>query len=307
MGHEHDHSDCNGHEHNHGMHIHPVTKNLAVAFALNLVFSIVEFAGGIWTSSIAILSDAVHDLGDTTAIGFALFLERYSRKGRDKLFSYGYGRFSALSAFFTATVLAVGSILIGIHAIQAFFETGKVHTEGMIYLAIAGVVFNGLAAVSLKGGQSLNQKAVLYHLLEDLFGWIVVLIGAVLLHFTGLSWIDPLLALLISLFILYRVAGLIRNVAKIFLQSVPAGVNMEQIEADVQSIEGVCDVHDLHAWSLDGQFHVMSLHVSVESGYSIEELEDLKEKINRYLQSVNINHSTIQFDLTEVPCELADC
>lgn len=303
--HHHDHH----HDHSHGTHIHPISRNLTIAFLLNLVFSIIEFAGGIWSSSIAVLSDAVHDFGDTTAIGLALILEKYSRKGRDQLFSYGYGRFSVLSAFLTATFLAIGSILILIHAVQSMIlQDLAVHVEAMLALAVVGVLFNGLAVLSLRGGESLNQKAVLYHLMEDLLGWIAVLIGSVIIYFTEFYWLDPALAIGVSLFILYRVVALIRNVSKIFLQSVPEGINLEDIEAGLLDFSGVQEVHDLHAWSLDGKLNVLSVHVALDQNIkTMKQSDQLKKEVIDFLHEHGIHHSTIQFDVSPENCELVDC
>lgn len=307
--HEHHHGCSHGHDHHdHGVHIHPVTENLKVAFFLNLSFTIIEFIGGWLTNSMAIMSDAVHDLGDTFAIGSALYLEKLSTKKRDDKFSYGYKRFSPLSAVINSVILLSGSIVIIIETLPRLWSPTEVHSTGMIGLAILGVVMNGLAVLKLKNSSnSHNQKAVMLHLLEDALGWIAVLIGSVLIYFTNWNWIDPLLSLGISAFVLYNAGKNLVEVSKIFLQASPKGVDVELVKEKIKGIDAVLDCHDCHLWSLDGEFHIFTIHVVIQNDLSIDQQVSIKQLVRQTLLAEGIQHATIELELSDEKCALEHC
>lgn len=303
--HSHEHHD---HSHPPGLHVHGLSKNLTLAFVLNLVFTIVEFAGGIFTGSVAIFSDAIHDFGDTCAIGVALFLERFSQKGRDASFSYGYKRFSTLSALLISGVLIVGSVIILYEAIPRLLNPIEVHKVGMIWLSIVGIFVNGLAVLKLKGDtHSHNHKAIRLHLLEDVLGWVAVLIGAIIMYFTNWYILDPILSIGIAIFILYNAIKNVKGVLKIFLQGIPAGVNLKEIERELMKISWVRAIHDIHVWSLDGQNHVLSLHVVLSDQVSLIEATELKEQMRHRIQDHGIKHTTIEVETQHEHCGHDDC
>ena len=192
-------SNTHNHSHNHS------EGNIKIAFFLNLGFTIVEIIGGLYTNSLAILSDALHDLGDSLSLGLSWYFQRLSKKGSTKKFSYGYKRFSLLGAIINSIVLVVGSIFILSKAIPELFNPEETNAQGMLYLAILGVVVNGAAVFKLRKGKSLNEKVVSLHLLEDVLGWVAVLIGSIVMIYFDLPFVDPLLSILISIFVLYNV------------------------------------------------------------------------------------------------------
>ncbi|MEO0332048.1 MAG: cation diffusion facilitator family transporter [Bacteroidota bacterium] len=299
---------CN-HDHNHHQHgrahVHPVTSNLKVAFLLNLFFTIIEFVGGALTNSVAILADAVHDLGDTFAIGSALFLENYSQKGRSKTFSFGYKRFSPLSALINSIILLVGSIIIVYESIPRLLNPEPVASEGMLYLAILGVLMNGAAVLRLKrGGNSINQRTVMLHLMEDALGWVAVLIGSGLMLVTNWVIIDPILSIGIALFILWNAFKNLRKVLMIFLQATPENMDIESIRRRLRSLNEVVDVHDTHLWTMDGQYHILSVHLVVEEDKRLNELADLRVRVYQQLSDYHIDHITIQFEVVGESCAL---
>ena len=162
-------------------------KKILIAFILNSTFSIFEFFGGLFTGSVAILSDAVHDIGDAVSIGLSYFLEKKSRKEPDEVYTYGYARFSVLGSLITTLILVTGSIFVIINAIRKFLNPSQINYDGMIAFALIGVAVNFLAAYFTHGGKSLNQKAVNLHMLEDVLGWIVVLVGAIIMKITDFA------------------------------------------------------------------------------------------------------------------------
>src|SRR5215217_2683194 len=187
--HQHGHEHCSHEHHDHSngtLHVHPIVKNMRIALVLNLTFSCIEFAGGIFTNSVAVLSDAIHDLGDSIAIAASLFLEKRAGEGRTQTFTYGKRRFSTLAAFITSLILIVGSVVIIFEAIPRFFHPEPIKVGGMLWLAVMGVIFNLLALLRLRAGsdKSLNQRAVMLHMMEDALGWLAVLVGAGIMYFT---------------------------------------------------------------------------------------------------------------------------
>ena len=179
-------------------------KNILIAFLLNISFSIIEFIGGIFTNSVAIFSDSIHDLGDALSIGISYFLEKKSKKKADNNYTYGYIRYSVLGGVITTTILLVGSVLVIIGAIKRLFNPVDINYSGMIVFGIIGVVLNFIAAYVTKEGDSINQKSVNLHMLEDVLGWIIVLIGAVVMNFTDIKVLDSIMSILVATFILYN-------------------------------------------------------------------------------------------------------
>ncbi len=308
----HDHQSHDGHHHHHGagLHTHPVVKNLTLALILNLSFTIIEFVGGAFTNSMAILSDAIHDLGDSIAIAASIWLERYSMKGRTAHFTYGNRRFSPLAATITSCILITGSILICIEAIPRLMHPQPVKTGGMLWLSILGLVFNGLAAWRLsRGERSLNQRAVMLHMIEDVLGWVAVLVGSIIMHFTAWYWIDPLLSLMVAAFVLYNAVRNVRNAFFIFLQGTPEDVHEEEIEQALLKIPMVRSIHDMHVWTMDGSFKVLSAHVVIDPSADAVQIYKVQTTALSTLLELDIQHPTVQVEPEngDADCILKDC
>ncbi len=295
MGHNHDHS----HNHSEG--------NVKVAFFLNLSFTIIEIIGGLYTNSLAILSDALHDLGDSLSLGLSWYFQKLSKKGRTKTFSYGYKRFSLLGAIINSIVLVVGSIFILTKAIPELFNPEETNVEGMLYLAILGIVVNGAAVFKLRKGETLNEKVVSLHLLEDVLGWVAVLIGSLIMMFTEAPFIDPLLSILISLFVLYNVYRNLKKSLLVILQGIPEDVSLDEIRAQLKGISEITDIHDCHFWSLDGEYNILTIHLRLDKDYKLSEQAKLKDTVRSKLKNESINHITIEFEGQDENCELEDC
>lgn len=295
MGHSHDHS------HNHA------EGNVKVAFFLNLAFTIIEIIGGIYTNSLAILSDALHDLGDSLSLGLSWYFQKLSKKGRTKRFSYGYKRFSLLGAIINSIVLVVGSIFILTKAIPELFHPEETNAEGMLYLAILGIVVNGAAVLKLRKGKSLNEKVVSLHLLEDVLGWVAVLIGSIIMMLTDAPFIDPLLSILISFFVLFNVYKNLKQSLQVVLQGIPNDVSLDTIRERLKSITQITDLHDCHVWSMDGQYNVLTMHLQLDKDYKLSEQAELKETVRSILQNESIHHITIELEQQGEPCKLNEC
>lgn len=277
-------------------------RNILVAFLLNLGFSVFEFFGGVFTGSVAILSDAVHDLGDALGIGVSWFLERKSKHAADGTYTYGYARFSVLGSVFTCGILLLGSVGVVVSAVGRLMNPVPIRYDGMIVFAVVGVAVNLAAAFVTRKGDSLNQKAVNLHMLEDVLTWLLVLVGAVVMRFTDLTVIDPLVSIGVATYIFIHAIGHLREVLDIFLEKVPEGYSVERVKERVEAVEGVCDAHHIHIRSIDGYTHAVSLHVVAEGDPA-----NLKTAVREALNEMGIAHVTMEVEAVGETCGQPQC
>ncbi len=290
------------HDHHHDHHHHGADGRIGVAFFLNFGFTIIEFIGGLLTNSTAILADAVHDLGDTLSIGLGWLLARLGRRPASAHYTYGYQRLSLLGALINALVLIAGSLWVLSEAIPRLQDPPMPDALGMTWLAILGVVVNGAAAWRLSGGRTLNEKVLNWHLLEDVLGWVAVLIVSLVLQVVEWPILDPLLSIVFTLFILVNVLRNLRTTLRLFLQGVPEAGLGEEIRAKLLALPHVTDVHHLHLWSLDGEHHVLTAHLVLDIPLSAEAQREVKDAIREACKDCDISHSTIELEQAEEPC-----
>lgn len=278
-------------------------KNILIALILNISFAIFEFFGGILTNSIAIISDAIHDMGDALSIGISYFLEKKSKQQPDKQYTYGYARYSVIGATITTVILLVGSILVIVNAIKRIFNPVIINYNGMIIFAIFGVITNFLAAYFTSKGESLNQKSVNLHMLEDVLGWLVILVGSIIIKFTSISIIDPIMSILVALFILFSSFKNLKLILDLFLEKIPNNVSIDEIREHLLRIKDIKDVHHIHIWSIDGVNNYATMHVVVVGGNKF----NVKEKVREELKEHGISHVTIEIESVEEECGDIEC
>jgi cobalt-zinc-cadmium efflux system protein len=276
-------------------------KNILIAFLLNISFSIFEFFGGLFTNSVAILSDSLHDLGDAISIGLSYFLEKKSKKKADNKYTYGYIRYSVLGGIITTSILLVGSILVIVASVKRLLNPVDINYSGMIIFAIVGVVLNLLAAIITKDGHSINQKSVNLHMLEDVLGWIVVLAGAIIMNFTDIKILDPILSILVALFILINALKNMGSILDLFLEKTPKEIDIDEIKEHILSIEGVDDIHHIHIWSMDGFNALATMHIVT----TVDNIAELKKEIREELAEHGISHAILETE-SEV-CDDTEC
>ena len=286
-------------------HEHSSAAGLRAAFLLNLAFTLIEVAGGFWTNSVAILTDALHDGGDCASLGIAWYLQKLSRKGADEGFTYGYGRFSTLGALITSVVLIIGLAVMLWHAIERLANSQEVYAPGMIAIALLGVLANGAAVLKTRRGTSLNERMVSWHLLEDVMGWVAVLIGAIAMSIWRVPVLDPLLSIGIAVFVLWNVVRNLRRVGAVFLQHAPSSFPMDEFERKLQGLPKVASHHHVHSWTIDGERHVLSLHVVMQSDATRDEIIDTKRRIRTELTGKHFQHVTVDVELEGESC--VDC
>ena len=264
-----------------------------VAFFLNLSYAIVEFiAGGIFGSS-AVLADSVHDLGDAIAIGISAFLETISNREEDRQYTLGYKRFSLSGALVTAVILITGSILVILENTTKLFNPQPVNDEGILWLGMIAVTINVLASLVVRKGQTKNESILSLHFLEDTLGWLAVILMAIVLRFTDWYILDPLLSLVISIFILIKAIPRFWSTLKIFLDAVPEGVDIKQVMSDLEELDNVASLNQLNLWTMDGLEKNAIVHLCMKK---MEYMETCKESIRIFLKDCGFQNITIEVD-----------
>ena len=277
-------------------------RNIFIAFILNLAFSVFEFIGGIFTGSVAIISDAVHDIGDAASIGASFFLEKKSKKQPDEAYTYGYSRYAVIGSVLTTLILLLGSLAVIYHAILRMIDPVEINYNGMILFAIVGVCVNLAAALVTRDGDSLNQRAVNLHMLEDVLGWIVVLVGAVVMRFTNFYMIDSLMSIGVAIFILVNALKGLKEALDLFLEKTPQGISIREITEHICEIDGVLGVHHIHVWSMDGHNNYATMHVVVNG-----DKHKIKHNIREELKEHGIGHATLELEEENEHCHEEHC
>jgi len=285
MGHNHSHSGSDGNR-----------KNILIAFFLNASFAIIELIGGFYTNSIAIMSDALHDFGDSLALLFSYFAEKLSDKDPDKKYTFGYRRFSILAALVNGGILLAGSVFVIFEAIGRIQSPEEVKAEGMVWLAILGISVNSYAAWRLSKNSGVNMKMIMLHLLEDLFGWVAVLIVSIILLFKPWFVLDAVLSILISAIILRGVYKNLKKVFMILLQHFPSELEIGEIKNKIEEFSGVENIHEIKGWSLDDEHHYLRFHVKVSPEMEMKSVDKIKIEIKNLLQTYNVTYSSIEFE-----------
>lgn len=283
-------------------HSHQPQHQILLAFLLNFGFSIYEFIGGSFTGSTAIISDAVHDFGDAISIGLAYFFEKKSTKHPNEYYTYGYIRYSLVGGLLTTLILLIGSTFVIYNAVVHLLNPAPINYGGMTILAIIGVIVNLIATYITRDKNSLNQRSVNLHMLEDVLGWAVVLAGAIIMSLTDITYLDPILSILVALFILKHALVNLNEIFAVFLEKTPANISLAKIKKQLLEISTIKDIHHLHIWSLDGVHHCATLHVITPQPNA-----KLKHQISSILAKQQISHLTIEFEDLNEHCTTQKC
>lgn len=290
-------------------------KQLSLAFFLNLFFAIIELVGGILTNSTAIIADAFHDFMDAVAIGIAVYMDKFSKKLASSTFTYGYRRFALLSAIIMSAILLVGAAFMLYNGFIFINKPREVNSLGMLGLAVLGIAVNGFAFLRIKKGNEhehhhahahtshdANSKAIMLHLLEDVLGWIAVLLGAIVMYFTKWYWIDNVLTIAIALFIAYNALRNLYDTFAVLLQAVPKEIDLQKLITELSQINHIAKINDLKVWSMDGQQHIATLKIQVNT----TNVEEIKPQVQSVFTKYNISNVTIQTDATDNPMNLTN-
>lgn len=276
------------------------TTNILIAFLLNLFFSIFELVGGLFTNSIAIITDSIHDLTDALSILLSYIFERKSKQKPNNRYTYGYIRYSVLGALITTIILLSGSLIVIYSAIKRFINPVEIKYNGMIIMAVIGIVVNGVATLTTSRGHSLNEKTVSLHMLEDVLGWVVVLIGAILIKFTHIYYIDAILTIIVAAFIFIHALKNFVSILNLFLEKIPSNIDIPKIKRELLQNKDIKDIHHIHVWSLDGESFYATMHV-------VTKKDEVKKYIKDYLKKYKISHTTIEIEKNDYECEDKEC
>ncbi|WP_412026447.1 cation diffusion facilitator family transporter [Deinococcus yunweiensis] len=279
------------HAHSHGAGAS--TRQLGLALGLTGTFLIIEVVYAVLSGSLALLSDAGHMLTDVMALALSLFAIRLGQRAADRRRTFGYRRAEILAAALNAGALFAIGLYILVEAYRRFREPVEVQTTPMLIVAVLGLIVNLISARLLVAGSesSLNVKSAYLEVMGDLLGSVAVIAGALLIRFTGQTWIDPLLGALIGLWVLPRTWTLLSASVNVLMEGVPDGVDLDALRADLAALPDVTDVHDLHVWSVTSGVHSLTVHlVSPQPGH------DLNRRVRDVAGGYDIDHVTVEIE-----------
>lgn len=281
---------------------HSHSGSIGMAFFLNLLFTVIEIVGGFISNSTAILADAIHDLGDSFTLGLSWYFEKVSRKQPDVLYSYGYRRFSLLGALVSAIVLVAGSIFLLKEAIPRIAHPAPTDARSMLWFSVVGVVVNGIAALRVAKNEGLNSKMVSLHLLEDVLGWVSILVLSLILNFRDWYILDPIFSVAITIFVLVNVVRQLKKLSVVFLQGVPDTIEIGNVEREIEKVDGVKSCHHSHIWTVDGEHHSLTTHLVVAGDGSKELVIQVKKDVKTLLRRQHIFYYTLEIEYEDEVC-----
>ncbi len=283
MAHEHHHHEVKG-------------KNLVITILLNAGISLAELIGGILSGSIALISDAIHNFSDVLSLVVSYIAQRLSKREANEKSTFGYRRSEILAAFINATTLIVLAFYIFYEAIMRFFEPVEVATDLVIWLALASIAVNGVSVLMIKSDaeHSMNMKSAYIHLFGDMITSIAVLVGGILMKYFQIYWIDPMFSIMIAIYLVYMSWDIFRSSLKIMMQFTPDDVDIKMIVKEVNSIEGVRNIHHIHIWQINEHDIMLEAHIDFENDIRISEFEDIHKQARAILKKNHINHITLQ-------------
>ena len=281
-------------------------ENIKIAFLLNLIFSIIEAIGGILTNSISIISDSLHNLGDSITIGINYIFEKKSKKLTNKDYSYGYLKYTMLGSLIASFVLLVGSVVIIYNVIPRLIKPLEVNYDAMIIFGIFGLLINLYATVKIMRSKEKDKK-INTHMIEDTIIWLFILTGSICIKVFDLVIIDPILSLLIAIYILYQVYKYMKNIYNIFMEKVPKNVKIDEIKKDIEENENIDNVHHIHIWSMDGINNYMTAHIHLNKILSEDEIIIIKNDIKNKLKEDKISQITLEVEYFNEKCDYGKC
>ncbi len=294
-------------------HHHPQQTGRVLKWSTTatILFVVVELIAGFRAGSLALISDAGHNFTDALSLVLAAIGLYLQSRPADSVKTYGYHRAGVLTAFVNALTLVGISVFIFYEAWQRFFSPRPVHEWTMFWVALAAVALNGGVMWGLHRDKDhdLNIRAAFMHMLGDAVSSMAIVAGALIIHFTGLNVIDPVLSVVIGAFIIWTAWDIIKESLNVLLEGLPRGLELAEVTAALQRIDGVIDVHDLHIWSLGSSAHALSCHILIED-MPTSESNSILQRINDLLCKFHIHHTTVQFEhtkcaLSDAPCTMA--
>ncbi len=294
----------NHHSHHDHSHSLQTGKKLLWTVGLNISITIFQITGGILSNSLSLLTDALHNLGDSLSLVMAYFAHRWSRKDPSPSKTFGYKRLQIMATFLNSLILIVFSLFIIRESVDRLWHPEKI-SEGVVFVvALAGFLFNGFSLYLLHSEQkeSMNIKAAYIHLFGDMAVSLGVMVGAIGMYFFRVFILDAILSMLIGIWIIYSAIGIFQESVRILLQFAPRGLDVAMVRAKVESFPEVANMHHLHVWQLDDDLISMECHIDLKKDIPVSQTHKLKETLSATLeQDFHINHFTFQFEYGECP------
>lgn len=290
----------------HSSHHHPhetvalqqAGRAFIIGILLNSLFVVIEFAYGFYGNSLALLSDAGHNLGDVATLAISLFAFQIAKKKANNRFTYGFQKGTILASLANAVILLIAVGSIGLEAIYRLQH--PIESRGFVISLVAGigVVINAASAFLFYKDQAkdLNIKGAYLHLLTDALVSVGVVITGVVIYFTGITWIDPLISILIMLIVMYSTWGLLKESVRLSVDAVPSAIDTEQIRKEMMKLKGVVNVHHIHIWAMATTKNAITAHLVLEKTLSEEEIALLKNNLRDKLYHLGIQHCTFETD-----------
>lgn len=293
--HHHDHD----HHHHHAVDLSHAGRALVIGIVLNLTFVVVEAAAGLYSDSLALLSDAGHNLSDVASLALALLAFKLIKVKPTKKFTYGYRRASILISLLNAIILLLAVVTIGYESIHRFFEPSPVRSEIIIWVAAVGIVINfGSAFLFMKNKEhDLNLKGAYLHLLVDALVSVGVVVSGIVIYFTDLVWIDPLISIIIMAVIVVSTWNLLSDSIRLSIDAVPRNIDIEKIRSAALKFGGIKDIHHIHVWALSTSDTALTAHLVMDESLSHEQVSKTKDKFRHELQHLGIQHATLETEV----------
>ncbi|WP_295722028.1 cation diffusion facilitator family transporter [uncultured Methanobrevibacter sp.] len=270
------------------------SSNISITLLLSFLFNILVIFGGLYTNSIAIVSDAIHDMADTFCLLISWILEKASLKGKNDKYTYGYQRLSILSAIITSVFVIGASLLVVYESLTRIFSVVSPDPEGMFFFAILGIIFKGISVYKVYNGQTYNEKAISFHLLGDVFRWLAILILSIILMFYNIPILDPLISLVIAIWLIYALGKTLIESFRILLQKVPDEYDLRKLKEDILKIDNVSEILDIHLWSLDGIDLILTCKLKVNSNKK-EDITKIRDDLSKLSLDYDISEETVEF------------
>lgn len=300
-------NSCKRHHHHHAHNLSG--PKLLIVTLLNFLITLVEFAGGIFSNSLSLMSDAVHNLGDTSAVLFAYIAAKISSRKSDLNHTFGYKRVEIITALFNAVILIAICLFLLKEAYVRFVHPESVNGGIMVLVAVVGLIANAVSVILLHNNKkgSMNVRAAYLHLLGDTLSSVAVVAGGVAIRFWHVTWLDPAITVVVSVYIIYHTWGIVRESVGILMQSVPVGIDVPKLKKEIERIPGVEDLHHIHVWALsESQVHFES-HIRVGDNMNMEQAMHIRNAVENLLHDNGIIHTTLQIDYGNCSGEICVC
>ncbi|MBA3827681.1 MAG: cation transporter [Taibaiella sp.] len=302
------------HHHGHDHHHHApnaadiVRSTFIIGIVLNMLYVITEVIAGLMTNSMALLSDAGHNLGDVAGLALSLFSFKLAKVKPTNTYTYGYKKTTILAALANAVILLIGIGVIGYESIVRLKHPEPVQGGVIAWIAALGILVNaGSALLFFRNKNEMNNKAAYVHLMSDAVVSVAVVIAGIIIKYTHLYWIDAAISIVVLLVILYSTWSLLKDSLRLTMDAVPESVDIDTIRALIENTEGVSDVHHMHIWAMSTTENALTTHLVLNDILSFEEKMEVVHHLKHELQHNNIQHATIELESGATPCENEDC